>query len=371
MRVTNKMMTNNMMRWVAKQSEKLNDAETVVASGKQVNKPSDNPQAASQILLDRANISLYGQYKSNIDLAKTWIETDENTLDAVDTFLEEVQGILSQQSSEELTKDSAIEQLQSIYDQVLDLANTRYGSDYMYSGNQVNTTPFANEVEISGGSPSDIIFGLAADASDLTVEITDSAGEVVRTLDVTGGGTEGVNTIAWDGLDNGGSTLTDGEYAFSIVASNTEGDAVTGYPIYRGDDGSKQVMIGEDSVVMIDRNGEEIFSETLCDLSRMITALQSSDYDPDLISDLNSSMNTAIEQMAAERVALSNIYSQMETVDVRLDQVILTVNDRLTDVETGSDDEAVIKLQSQQTAYEVTLEAAATMLNMRKLSDYL
>ena len=50
MRITSRMMINNAKYWLSKQSEKLNDAEVTVASGKKVNKPSDDPKAAARIL---------------------------------------------------------------------------------------------------------------------------------------------------------------------------------------------------------------------------------------------------------------------------------------------------------------------------------
>ena len=92
MRVTQNMMYRNAISWTAKQADKLNDAETISASGKEVNKPSDDPGAAGQILADRTTISKYAQYLSNIDQADTWIETSSETLTATSDLMGQRQG---------------------------------------------------------------------------------------------------------------------------------------------------------------------------------------------------------------------------------------------------------------------------------------
>ena len=68
---------------------------------------------------------------------------------------------------------------------------------------------------------------------------------------------------------------------------------------------------------------------------------------------------------------MSNIYSQLNTAKIRWDEWTLTIQGRLSETEVGSDDQAVIELQVQKTAYEVTLETAADILDLPKLSDYL
>ena len=88
MRVTNSMMVNNMSYWVAQQADKLQDAQTAVGSGKKINKPSDDPVAAGQILSDRVSLSQYGQYESNIAQAKTWIDASSATLNTVYSTLQ-------------------------------------------------------------------------------------------------------------------------------------------------------------------------------------------------------------------------------------------------------------------------------------------
>lgn len=365
MRVTHSMMVNNSMYLTSKQAEKLDNAQTVVATGKQINKPSDDPMAAGQLLADRTMISEYGQYESNIRQAKTWIEADETTLDSVSTFLQEAQEILSSSSSEDASEGT--EQLKSIYDQVLSLANSHYDSGYAYGG---STVPFTNTCDVASGSAADILFDMAEEASALTVEVTDNSGYVVRTLSVSGG-TAGTNAIAWDGCDSNGNLLSDGQYSFSVSATDDQGDAVAVYPSYRGLAGGKMVITGEGSVSVLNNDGGKIFSAALSALSQAITVLTSGNTTTNDLSNIEDVLQTSIDGITAERVSLTNVNEQLDTKEMRLETLTVNLTSRISEVETGSTAEAAVKLQAQETAYEVVLKAVAEVLNMPKLSDYI
>lgn len=60
-------------------------------------------------------------------------------------------------------------------------------------------------------------FELDGPADKVTVEIRNSAGTVVRALDL-GARESGVNMIAWDGLAQDGSAAADGTYTFKVSA---------------------------------------------------------------------------------------------------------------------------------------------------------
>lgn len=372
MRVTQNMMINNMIYWTSKQTEKLSKVQTEVASGKQINQPSDDPAGMGRVLTDRSTISAYGQHESNISQALAWIEVSETTLDAVDTLLQDAQNIVVNLASSDLdSRKNAFMQLESIYEQVIGYANTQFGSTFLYSGNQSGAIPFSDEVSISGGTVSDIVFALAGDASDVSIEITDSEGEVIRTIAVSGGGAEGTNTIAWDGCDDDGNPLSDGDYDFSVTASDSAGETVAAYTAYRGDSGDKEVIIGEGRTITLNNDGGSLFSNILNVLSQAITALEASDYDTDVMSQLGTVLGEESDRIATERVALANITSHLETNADRLEKLAMVVEERISETEAGSTEEAVIKLQAQETAYEVTLEATASVLKISKLSDYI
>lgn len=89
-------------------------------------------------------------------------------------------------------------------------SSTLIGHGVMVNGNQVlvgtgQTTPFG--------------VSLASASTATTATISDSGGNVVRTIDL-GALTAGVHTFSWDGALTDGSTAPDGKYSVALAASN-------------------------------------------------------------------------------------------------------------------------------------------------------
>jgi len=82
-----------------------------------------------------------------------------------------------------------------------------------------------DSTSISDGTADDLVFNLGDDASDLTITIYDSDGNEVRTISESDL-SSGTNSISWDGTDDDGNTLDDGNYTFEISAADSSGDSV-------------------------------------------------------------------------------------------------------------------------------------------------
>ncbi|MEN6623309.1 MAG: FlgD immunoglobulin-like domain containing protein [Smithella sp.] len=369
MRMTNSMMANTLAYWTAKQLEKVNELSTTVTSGQRINKPSDDPGGASQVLADRTTISKYARYESNISQAQTWAEESDTTLDAVNTLLTSAKSILSSLSSSSDDLSTSLAELNNIYDEIISYANTSLTEGYMYSGNDFTVKPFFDETSVSGGTASNIVFDLSGAASSVTIEITDSTGAVVRTITTTGA--EGTNTISWNGQDDSGNILADGDYSFTVTATDSSGNAVSEYPSYRGGSGSKTVITGEDSRVTLNNDGGTIFSDVLKVISEAITAVNSSDTSSTTISTLTACLADAVSQIRSEETSLANAGILLDNSANRYDELMTYINGKISDTETGDTTLASEELTVQKNAYETTISATASILNMNTLKDYL
>ena len=86
-------------------------------------------------------------------------------------------------------------------------------------------TALGDSINLADGIPDEIHFELAEDASDTSLNIYDSEGDLVRVLE--GGGLDaGKQTMEWDGMNSQGETMPDGLYRFEVVASDSNGDTV-------------------------------------------------------------------------------------------------------------------------------------------------
>ncbi len=126
------------------------------------------------------------------------------------------------------------------------------------------------EVQVAGvsvshtaGSASTLSYSLNAPAQAGTVNISNIAGDVVRTLEV-GPQYAGLNSVIWDGLDNGGDTLPSGSYTFSVQALDASGAPVFGATYTQGQVSS---VIYENGVPYLIVNGERVLASSVTQIS--------------------------------------------------------------------------------------------------------
>ena len=146
MRVTNNMMTDSLVRYLTTQNEALYERQTIIASQKRINKPSDDPIGTGKILDYRQTLASIEQYQTNIQGAKTRLEVTESNLDLVDDLLQLAEGIAETETDESTaSRQQAAEEVKAIYDQVLDLANSELDGNYLFSGYKTQTAPFSRD----------------------------------------------------------------------------------------------------------------------------------------------------------------------------------------------------------------------------------
>ena len=106
-----------------------------MATQKNNNRPSDDPIGMSRVLNLRKSKASVEQYRRNIDSGNSWIEVAESKLYSVDELLIRAKEIAIAQStataSAETRSISAVE-VQQIIDEMLSLANSKYGDRYLF-----------------------------------------------------------------------------------------------------------------------------------------------------------------------------------------------------------------------------------------------
>ena len=127
----------------------------------------------------------------------------------------------------QLAQFSSLEQLSNVN------ANLEYMQLYQASINNAQAVSFigkeiislGDDLQVKDGQPENCHFELGADASGVDVKIYDSAGHLVRTIE-QGAMQAGRQTVTWDGIDQNGNAVPDGDYTFEIVAKDAAGQEV-------------------------------------------------------------------------------------------------------------------------------------------------
>ena len=189
MRISAKIMADNIKANLAKQSTQLMKTQMKLASGKRINRPSDDHIGIGKVLGYRTTLSTIGQYQENITDAQTRVKYTETVLGQIHDFLREAKSIASNPGTED--KTALAEAINDIRGQVLGLANTKYGKTYIFSGHLNNTPAFdsATYAYNGDGGSHQVMVGegitveLEADGSRMFIDGGDNLFQVLDDLE--------------------------------------------------------------------------------------------------------------------------------------------------------------------------------------------
>jgi flagellar hook-associated protein 3 FlgL len=146
MRVTNNMITGRVVFNMQRSLQRFFNLETQMSSGRQINKPSDNPSGTLRDLDYRTELSNIAQYRDNISQGLSWSGTYDQVLSDAKNFLssaKEVAIAMSNDTYDQTAREASASEIESIFDQVLSLTNTRLEGRSMFAGWNTQQTAFA------------------------------------------------------------------------------------------------------------------------------------------------------------------------------------------------------------------------------------
>ncbi|MCL4370447.1 MAG: flagellar hook-associated protein FlgL [Chloroflexi bacterium] len=195
MRITSRMMVDNLRQNINYNSEHLAELQDQLSSGKRLRKPSDDPQAVSRALTLRTTSAEYDQYKRNISSARGWMEASDTALNQIGDSLRRARDISLRGSSNALDKDALKalgKQVDNFLQEALQAGNTTHEGRYIFGGFQVGpgTMPFG-ELTVT---PSIVYRG---DSNEMKLEI---APGVQLGVNVWGNVTVGTDQVLTNGL---------------------------------------------------------------------------------------------------------------------------------------------------------------------------
>lgn len=140
MRVTQSMLSSNSLRNLSESYRRMGKYEDQLATGKKINKPSDDPVVAMKGMYYRSNLTEIEQYKRNLSELYLWMENSEAGIDQANSALQRVRELTVQGQNDTNSPDDRkaiareIEQLQQ---SLAATANTKIGGRYIFHGTDV------------------------------------------------------------------------------------------------------------------------------------------------------------------------------------------------------------------------------------------
>ncbi|HHI79390.1 MAG TPA: flagellar hook-associated protein 3 [Planctomycetes bacterium] len=145
LRITQNILLNNALRDITRNALSLNEYREKLSTGKELNRPSDDPAAFLRILPLRNDIESVKRYQQNAILARDILNTSSSGFqDAADIMAEArklaVQGANGTLSQSD--RDTLASQVNQLLKQMVGIANSRLGDRYLFGGAKTSTQAF-------------------------------------------------------------------------------------------------------------------------------------------------------------------------------------------------------------------------------------
>ena len=144
-RVTQSMLSTNMLRNLNTSYSKMSKYEEMLTSGRNFSRASEDPVAAVKGMKYRVQLDKVQQFQRNINEAESWLDTTDTALGQVGDVLNRVKELVVQAANDTNTTEEREKikmEIDQIREQILDVANTQLGGKYIFSGTKTQTPPF-------------------------------------------------------------------------------------------------------------------------------------------------------------------------------------------------------------------------------------
>ncbi len=174
MRVTPGMTADNALYNLQQGRAKLDQLEEQIASGLNVNRPSDDPITTKQILDLQNKLDSGTQYQSNITKGNIWLNLTSTALESMSEIINQARklaGTITSGSDDQTVRANVASQLDELKKQLVDMGNTQSGDQYIFAGFKNDSPPFSTSSNNYGGTGDDInveIFRNSTEAINIT-----------------------------------------------------------------------------------------------------------------------------------------------------------------------------------------------------------
>ena len=143
MRITNKIMQNNSLYNINCNKVTEDQLNTMMATGKKITRPSDDPVIAIRALRLRSNVTQMSQYyEKNAKDAESWLDVTADALSTVTSVLTDAVKQATKGANKDLTVDdlsTIVTQMEALAKEYYATGNVDYAGRYIFTGYRTDT----------------------------------------------------------------------------------------------------------------------------------------------------------------------------------------------------------------------------------------
>jgi flagellar hook-associated protein 3 FlgL len=162
MRVTQSMLSNNMLRNLSNSYNRLAKLQDQISTQKKFTKPSDDPVAAMMGMGYRTDLTQIEQYSRNIGEVTNWVDSTDSALNDAVSALQRIRELTVSASNGTQGEDerkAIAEEVKQLKEQLITIGDTQIGDKYIFNGKNTNVRPSTNGFS-SGGINVEVFKGI-------------------------------------------------------------------------------------------------------------------------------------------------------------------------------------------------------------------
>lgn len=149
MRVTQSMLSNNMLRNLSSSYGQMSKLQEQITSGRKFTRPTDDPVGTIKGMGYRTDLNKVTQFERNMNTVHSWLDSSDDALGQVGDALHRVKELIVQASNDTNTTEDRIKinaEIKQIREQLQDLGNSKVAGKYIFSGTKTHEPLFKGDV---------------------------------------------------------------------------------------------------------------------------------------------------------------------------------------------------------------------------------
>ncbi|KRE97962.1 hypothetical protein ASG89_29095 [Paenibacillus sp. Soil766] len=148
-RITQGMMNTQLLRNLNYNLGQMSHYQDQTATGRKINKPSDDPVGLSYAMRYRSDVTANEQYLENVDTATSWLDFTDTLMGQAGDALHRIRELsveASNGSNPKTAMDAIKAEVMQLTDQLITIGNSSFNGKYVFNGQMTDKAPYSNKV---------------------------------------------------------------------------------------------------------------------------------------------------------------------------------------------------------------------------------
>jgi len=149
MRVTIQSLSARLLSSIQTAQTRLSETQERMATGRRINRPSDDPFGTSRSIAAHATLDVVGQQQRTITLARSELASTESVLTSLGDVIVRAQELAVQADSSAIdgaARRQIAAEVNQLLSEAVKLGNSSYAGRHIFAGHQTQTAPFVEDI---------------------------------------------------------------------------------------------------------------------------------------------------------------------------------------------------------------------------------